>query len=241
MKTKEKTLTIKEKVEANWDALKTMDYRSLVAWAKENGIDNRQAYTRFRDEVEERGVEYNRLKNEYRDAKEREAEAELESVTDQITLYCDAKGSNHRFAITDEEGEVLYGGPFFENEKMGQAMAEMKAAKKTVWFARQVADFNSLEKVRLDLFVDAEWLCYANGTNYAWSSGGKAKELGKYARYMGVALKVKHVPGKDNLANAFTEDKGYVRWGEKIHEVVVNHLTEAKEEANSPTPENQPF
>lgn len=129
-----------------------------------------------------------------------------------LTLYSDAKASADRYAICDKDGHPAWWGRFFEDDyyyRDEQSSGELSAACKAVWLAGKVGEYLG-EKIKLILCVDAEWLCHANRTD---GKGGKARRLSSVAKNAGIDLEVRHIPGKNNPADKWTERtvRGYDR------------------------------
>ena len=134
--------------------------------------------------------------------------------TIEITLYTDAKAKTDRFAICNAEGEAVWYGKFFADDRDyngEQSTGEMAAAKKAVWLAKKVADETGA-KARLTLKTDAEWLTWANYCDPGSKQGGKARELAKAAAYYGVELEVEHVKGAANPADVWTTASGFKKY-----------------------------
>lgn len=135
-------------------------------------------------------------------------------VTHRVTLYSDAKAKKDRFGITASDGSPVWYGRFFDSDKGyngEQSSGEMEAAKKAVWLASKVRDAVG-GVVELELFVDADWLTYAN-ESYG-KQGGKAKVLRNYAKKLGIPLNVQWVSGLKNPADAYTICDGFMKYTE---------------------------
>ena len=85
--------------------------------------------------------------------------ARLEAnATASLTLYCDAKANNDRFAICDKGGNPVWHGRFFatDHDYNGeQSSREIAAARKAVWLAAKVKETLGLSAIKLALKVDA--------------------------------------------------------------------------------------
>ena len=213
-------MTIKQKVKVNENILKKIadeshSYANFIKWGKDNGFDNRSAFSRYKKALKsELEIDLSDLREQWASKKKEK----LKSNTT-ITLYSDAKASKNRFAITDQNGNPVWFGIFFDEDGTEQSRAEMLTAKKAVWLARKIADENNLDKINLKLFVDAQWLCYANSFLKNSKAGGKASELGKLALKYRVNLDVVHVSGAKNPADKYTICRGYMRWNEAISNI----------------------
>lgn len=193
-------MTIAQLVAENIDHLRTLDRPALREWAIENGLDSAAGFSRFKKALTEHGIAY------------ATAGRTVSTPTHELRLYSDAKVSKDRFAIVFGESEPAWYGKFF-GDVDEQSRGEMEAAKKAVWFASKVAE-TAGTPLRLNLFVDAQWLQYANGTE----GGGKAAELRSYASKMGIELVVTWIPGYENPADAYTVCTGFQKWNESIIE-----------------------
>lgn len=205
-----KKLTAKQNVELNKDLLLTLSQKELTFWGRDNGYDSRAGFSSFKKALLTIGVDYDALKQQGSQAKREEL---LSKVTHELVLFSDAKAKNDRFGITDQYGDAVWFGKFFESDtdySGEQSSGELSAAKKAVWFASKVAEaVNGV--VKLTLYVDAEWLCWANEID---GRGGKAKQLSFQAQKLGVVLDVQHVSGKENPADYFTTCSGFKKWSD---------------------------
>lgn len=137
-----------------------------------------------------------------------------------LTLYSDAKASHRRFAICDRNGDPLWHGRFFDDDRGfdgEQSSGEMEAAKKAVWLAGKIKQAIGAADLTLTLMVDAEWLCWANEAmkpDWNGKTGGKAKYLALAAKKAGICLDVQHVRGVDNPADAYTVCTGFKKWSD---------------------------
>ena len=206
---KEKPQSIKDKVLKDKEQLKEMKTPSeLRTWAISNGMDNRVAFPKFKIALQEIGIDYNNLRNE---KKQECAEMLNNQVTHEVTLYSDAKASNDKFGITDEDGNVLWYGKFFDNDtdyNGEQSSGELAAAKKAVWLATKIKEAAGLSAMRLILMVDAQWLTYQD----------KFKQKGSILTYMAnknnIDLIVQWIPSKDNPADKWTISSGFKKWSD---------------------------
>lgn len=85
-----------------------------------------------------------------------------------------------------------------------------KTAKQTV------QEQLGVNAIALDLFVDAEWLCYANNVfdPNDTGRGGEARALDEIAKRYNVLLNVEWISGGNNPADEFTICTGYQKWSE---------------------------
>lgn len=197
-------MTIVEKVKGAEEQLKAMQTnRELRAWAVANGMDNRSAFPKFKKALLEIGIDYDVIKH----AREAEREETLESqVTHEVIMFTDAKAATQKFAVCDENGEVLWYGKFFNGEGDEQSDAELDAAKKAVWLAGKIKEEMKFPALRLILNVDASWLCYQD------HAGQKGFALTILARKNNIQLFMNHIPGAINPADKFTVLTGYKKW-----------------------------
>jgi hypothetical protein len=201
--------TIKDKVLAAADELKAMKtHTELRQWAISHGMDNRSAFPKFKDALHIIGMDYEAIRSGIRQA----AEEELKSkVKYQVTLYVDAKASHDRFAITDEDGNVLWYGKFFDNDSDyngEQSSGELAAAKKAVWLASKIKEATGSDAIKLNLYVDAQWLTYQD------HPGQKGFVLTQLARKYNIDLNIEWIPGANNPADSWTTRSGYKKWSD---------------------------
>ena len=199
----------KEIVAENVESLRKMTVAELVQFGKSNGFDSRAGFAAYKRALSASGINFDALNAARREAK---AEALETACKHSLTFYSDAKASAGRFAICAKSGEVVWYGRFFDGEGSEQSQAEMEAAKKAVWLASKVAESLGEAAIALTLKVDAEWLCWANGTDP--KVGGKAKALRETAQYLNVALTVEHIAGESNPADRWTTERGFKKWSD---------------------------
>lgn len=199
--------TIKDKVIANSDLLKNMKtHTELRKWAIENEMDNRSAFPKFKTALNEIGVDYDEIKTGINTQQKNELLNKIEYTT---TLYVDAKASAGKFGITDENGEILWYGRFFDDDNAGeQSRAELAAAKKAVWLASKIKESVGANSIELILYVDAQWLTYQD------HSGQKGYALTQLAKKYDIDLHVQWISGKDNPADEWTTASGYKKWSD---------------------------
>ncbi|MCC6721763.1 MAG: hypothetical protein IT243_06130 [Bacteroidia bacterium] len=201
--------TIKDKVIEHQDILKAMKtHGELYRWAKENEMDNRSAFPKFKIALNEIGIDYDSIKEGIHKERENEIKSKLKY---EVTLYSDAKASKDRFAITDEDGDVLWYGKFFDSDSDydgEQSSGELAAAKKAVWLASKIKEAINEEVIRLNLFVDAQWLLYQD------HAGQKGYELTRLAKKYNIDLNIEWVPGENNPADTYTTESGFKKWSD---------------------------
>ena len=188
--------TIKDKVKEALPQLKEMDYKGLKQWAFGHSMDNRAAFPRFKKALLSFGIDYNEMKvNAFK----------VTPATKEIVLFSDAKASCTKFAICNQHGTPVWWGKDF-GEIAEQSAAEMGAAKRAVWLAKIVKEREKLESIKLNLYVDASCLVYANRVDLN-KRKNKANPLGYLAQRYGVELRVRTVRGVDNPADYYTTAK----------------------------------
>lgn len=214
-------MTIKQQIETMADearALKTV--ADISAFIEKIGCKTQARWGRAVIAITEvGGPDYYVL----RDGASKLAREELSAtVTHELTLIVDAKARCQRFAICAEDGNVLWYGIFFEDDKSfsygdrdEQSACECAAARKAIWFASQAAEAHALTvasgagskrtAIRLTLKVDAQWLT---------SLAGKASILASDARRFGVDLRMEWIPGTENPADRWTTANGFKKWSD---------------------------
>lgn len=138
-------------------------------------------------------------------ASEHAAQELSKKVTHEVTFYSDAKARCERFAICGGDKSVVWYGRFFEGEGSEQSAAELETAKKAIWLARKIKEIRNLPAIRLNLFVDAQWLC---------TLSGKASILATMANTGSVELNIQWIRGTTNPADKWTTASGYQKWSE---------------------------
>lgn len=207
-----KKKTAKEIVAENLESLKNHNHAELTAWGKMNGFDSRAGFSAYKKALLTSGIDYDAMKAEKRAAKQAAAEA---TAVHEIMLYTDAKARTDRFAICNKNGDPVWYGKFFDDDRDysgEQSTGEMAAAKKAVWLASKVKDVLGASTIRLTLMVDAEWLTWANLVQQGRDGGGKARALGEAATKAGVVLTVQHIPGAENPADKYTICTGFQKY-----------------------------
>lgn len=161
--------------------------------------------------IEVGGPDYYALRGETQAAT---AEALRESITHEVELYVDAKARCQRFAICNNFGQPTWYGIFFEDDQSfsygdrnEQSACECAAARKAIWLASKIKEASGAKAIRLNLNVDAQWLC---------SLAGKASILASDARRFNVDLVMNWIPGTSNPADKWTTANGFKRWNEAL-------------------------
>ena len=159
--------------------------------------------------IEVGGVDYYAARGEVRAAS---ADALRAAVTHEVTLHVDAKARCQRFAICDEAGKVVWYGIFFEDDRSfsygdrnEQSACECAAASKAIWFASKIKEALGATAIKLNLKVDANWLC---------TLAGKASVLTSDARRFNIALNCEWSPGTSNPADEWTTASGFKKWSD---------------------------
>ena len=226
-----KNLTIKDKVIAAKDVLLEMKTNAaLRAWAISNGMDNRAAFPKFKLALNEIGLDYDEIKTGISKAS---TDKLISEITHEVTLYSDAKASHNRFGITDEDGNPLWYGKFFDNDtdyNGEQSSGELAAAKKAVWLAGKIKESIGAKAIRLNLMIDAQWLTYQE------HSGQKGYALSLLAKKHNIELNVQWIPGKDNPADEYTVSSGFKKWSDNDLSAVANLIAPEKFEAQKLEP-----
>lgn len=203
-------MTIAEKVKENLEHLLTLDQPGLTRWAKGNEMDNRAAFGAYKKALLANGIDFDKMRNDRINKAHEETAA---AVTHTVVLFSDAKAREDRYAICNKDGEPIWHGKFFADDRDyngEQSSGELAAAKKAVWLASKIAAAVN-GKVKLILKIDAQWLTWANEKN---GSGGKAKELSFLADKLGILLTVEHIAGTSNPADKYTVCSGFKKWQE---------------------------
>lgn len=201
-------MTILATVESNLDHLRTLDQPGLTAWGKANGFDSRAGFAGYKKALAKVGIDYEAMRAARFGAA---AQKLADSMTHEVTLYSDAKARCQRFAITTKSGAGLWHGLFFDDDRSfsygdrdEQSACECAAARKAIWLASKIAEAVN-GRVRLHLYVDAEWLT---------TLSGKAAILASDARHFNIDLDMQWIPGVNNPADPLTTAHGYKKWSD---------------------------
>jgi len=198
----EKKQTAKQFVAEHAGALRAAtDHRDLTRTGKEGGFDSRAGFTAYKKALLEAGVDYSAMRAGCRAA---DLKATAAAATHSLTLYTDA--SLGGFAVTDENGEPLWYGRFFDGEGERQSDAELGSAKKAVWLAGKVREVLGAPVLALTLRTDCTWLTYQD------SPKRKGFVLTKLAKRYGILLSVQWVVGRKNLADHYSRTRGFKKW-----------------------------
>ena len=224
--------TIKDIVVDNSELLKGMKtHTDLRNWAIKQGFDNRSAFPKFKTALNEIGLDYDGIKTGINKSSTEKLENE---ITHSVTMYCDAKASAGRFGITDEDGNVLWHGRFFEDDDAEeQSRAELSAAKKAVWLASKVKESIGAKAIEFNLIIDAQWLTYQT------HGGQKGYALTVLARKYNIKLNVQWIPGKDNPADEWTIANGYKKWQDNDLKALAIPIEKTTEIISEPEIENK--
>lgn len=193
-------MTILKQVTADLDILRGMPVKGLYDYAVEQGWSSRSGFSYFKKALLANGIDYNAVRNE--------TGKQVEKSNAHLVLYSDAKASKDRFAICDKNRQPVWHGRFFKEHE--QSMAERDAAEKAVFLASEVAKELDIKGINLTLYVDAQYLTYANAVASGHAGGGKARQLGDYAKRLNVNLNVEWIPGATNPADQYTVCTGHM-------------------------------
>lgn len=170
--------------------------KDLYLLAVELGFNNRSAFPRYKAAIlKVCGIDYDAVKA----ARIESVEAAIATaVTHEITIYTDFKMKTDKFAILDGRKNVIGFGKTFE--ELEQSQGELWTALKALDIAASAKRNAKLAAVRLNLFVDAQWLT---------SLSGKAEILATTARKFGIELNIQWIAGTTNPADEWTTAGGY--------------------------------
>lgn len=230
-----KKLTVKETVEKNREAaLAAKTPAEIKAFIESIGCATQQRWGKaVAAIIEIGGVDYYAARGEQRAAT---AEQLRSAVTHETTLFVDAKARCQRFGICDADGDVVWHGIFFEDDQSfsygdrnEQSACECAAARKAIWLASKIKEAVGAPALRLNLKVDAQWLC---------TGGGKATILQSDARRFNIDLNLEWIPGTENPADEWTTAGGFKKWNEEpLAELALPIQSEA---VSQPADELQP-
>lgn len=140
-----------------------------------------------------------------------------------LTLYSDGKSGRGQFGITNKEGYPLWYGKYNIddiNYSGTQPSCEIEAAKKAVELVKEISEEIN-ETISLNLFVDAEWLLWANEVKNGSKKGGQARPLGELALNNDIYLTVAWIKGTDNPADEYTICEGEYKEKDLIGNVLL--------------------
>lgn len=184
--------------------------QELYQLAIELGFNSRAAFPRYKAALKDIcDIDYDQVKQI---RNEQRAESLAQSVTHETTLFVDAKARCQRFAICRESGDVVWFGIFFDDDQSfsygdrnEQSACECAAARKAIWFASKIKEAVQAQALRLNLKVDAQWLCTLTG---------KAAILASDARRFNIELHLEWIPGTTNPADRWTTASGFRKWND---------------------------
>ena len=202
-----KKLTTKKFVEENIKILQMMTRGQIINFAQKSGYNNASAFSHVKKNLLQNGIDLDKMREE----ETGERKAVLSEAKHEVCFYSDANAGYGKFGITDENGNPIWWGKFFDDDVDEQSKSELAAAKKAVWLAGIIREQIGEESIKLTLKVDAEWLCFANEYNGS-GYGGKATQLARKAVACGVHLVVEHVSSEQNKADQFTRKIGFKKW-----------------------------
>ena len=171
-----KKIPAKTFVESNLKVLQMMTRGQIINFAQNNGYNNAVAFSHIKKNLLKNNIDLDKMREE----ETGEKKVALSEAKHEVCFFSDANANHEKFGITDEEGNPIWWGKFFDEDINEQSQAELCAAKKAVWLAGIIREQIGEESIKLVLKVDAEWLLFANefnGSNY----GGKATQLARKA------------------------------------------------------------
>lgn len=228
-----KKLTTKEMVFEHAERVKNLkSTQEISAFIAEIGCKTQQRWGKaIAAIIEAGGPDYYALRGESRAAS---ADALRASVTHEVTLFVDAKSRCQRFAICGDDKKVAWFGIFFEDDQSfsygdrnEQSACECAAARKAIWFASKIKESVGAMAIRLNLNVDANWLC---------TLAGKATILASDARRFNIELNMNWIQGTSNPADSWTMASGFKKWND-----AGNNLAGMAKPILENIPENKPL
>lgn len=170
--------------------------KDLYLLGVELGFNSRAAFPRYKKALlAVCGIDYDAVKL----ARTESIEASISaSVEFEITLYTDFKMKTDKFAVCDRSKNVVGFGKTFE--ELEQSQGELWTALKALDIAASAKRNLKIQAIRLNLFVDAQWLT---------SLSGKAEILATTARKFGIELNIQWIPGTTNPADEWTTAASY--------------------------------
>lgn len=192
------------------DMLKNVsDHNELKEFAKSQGWMNKSDFGKYKVSLRKLGIDYNQIREEFFTQENQRRIKQIESLDDDApTVYVatgavdDPASGDGSFAIVDDDGEALWYGSFFKDDKTRKPgdliSAEQSVAEKAVWFAFKCFEAKGISTG----WVDIQTTCPKLDEQ-------KLKALG--ARY-GVGVRL-HVDD-DLKAVYMAESPGYKKWQE---------------------------
>lgn len=206
-----KTKTVKQQVAEHAERVKAFKSADEIkAFIAEIGCNTKQRWSKAVAAIVEcGGPDYYMLRGQAREAT---TDALRAKVSHEALLYVDAKARCQRFAICGPDKKVLWYGIFFEDDQSfsygdrnEQSACECAAARKAIWFASKIKEAVGATALRLNLKVDAQWLC---------TLAGKASILSSDARRFNIDLNLEWIAGTTNPADAWTTASGFKKWSD---------------------------
>lgn len=203
--------TTKQLVEQNREAaLAAKTPQEIEAFIESIGCATKQRWNKaVAAIIEVGGVDYYAARGEQRAST---MDQLRESASHEVTLFVDAKARCCRFGICNSAGKPVWHGVFFEDDKSfsygdrtEQSACECAAARKAIWLASKIKESIGASAIRLNLKVDANWLC---------TLSGKASILASDARRFNIDLCMEWIPGNENPADKWATASGYKRWND---------------------------
>lgn len=182
-----KTQTTKQIIESHAaEYLAATETATLKALFERDGVATKQRWNKaVAAVIEIGGSDYYALRGECRAAT---MEALRSSVTHEVTLIMDAKARCGKFAICDEDGDVIWYGRFFDDDRSfsygdstEQSACECATARKAIWLG---------------------------------TLAGKASILASDARRFNVEINMEWIPGATNPADRWTTESGFRKYSD---------------------------
>lgn len=215
-------MTIKQQIKLQEAELKSIAaggvHLHLLEWAKNNGFFTKARWNRFVEALLDIGIDYNSMKNTLHEKAAENLSVKVADSAVEITLYTDFKSKFDKFAICDRAKKMFAFGVSFEN--LEQSAGELWTALKALAIADSARKNLGLEAIRLNLFVDAQWLT---------TLSGKAAVVASTARKFNIELNIQWIHGSTNPADQWTTARGF----QKIEWTTIQTLT-APFTANEP-------
>ena len=138
-------------------------------------------------------------------------------MTKLLSLCSNALASKNRFGICLRSGEPIWYGTFPPNDEYyngEQWSAELETAKRAIWLTKRIKEMLDLTEMKLELFVEVEWLTLANeakGSPRKSKAGGKARCLDILSEKHHIDLHMNLILSRQNPANRYITCKGFKR------------------------------
>jgi hypothetical protein len=200
-------------------ALIGLNHGQLHSWGIEHGFNSAVGFAAFKAALLGANINYDRLRSEYQRQRANTLAAQL---TQEITLYCDAKARTRRFAVADRHGDAVWYGDFRgDYVPKEQWEAVLDAARKALWVAMKVREEMNCDMIRTFLRTDAFWI---------QSLSGKAEILAQDARKFNLDLRIEWIPSARNMADKWLLRPGFRKWNECTPSSLVEPFTPSSRE-----------